>query len=71
MFSYVFNTSKHKLVEVSDCEILRHHDSRAMTYHDCVNHHDCHKMQIFSTNKQTTAYEVLSDTCYCAILRVL
>ena len=30
------------IVEVSDCDILRHHDSRIMTYHDCENYHDCH-----------------------------
>ena len=43
-------------VEVSDWDILRHHDSRIMTYHDCENYHDCHILQIFGTNKQAVVY---------------
>ena len=33
-------------VEVSDCEILRHHDYRAYRYYDCENYHDYHIMNI-------------------------
>ena len=40
------------MLEVTDCDILRHHDSRIMTYHDCENYNNCHKLQIFGTNKQ-------------------
>ena len=39
-----------KKLEVSDCGILRYHDSRIMTHHDCENHHDCHILQTFDTN---------------------
>ena len=42
---------------VSDCDILRHHDSRIMTYHDCENYHDCHVLQTFGTNKQAVVYK--------------
>ena len=31
---------------VSDCEILRHHNSRAHIYHDCENYHDYHNALI-------------------------
>ena len=55
---------------MSDCDILRHHDSRIMTYHDCENYHDCHIPQIFGTNKQAVVYKSLSNTCYCTILMV-
>ena len=42
-------------LEVSDCnDILRHHNSRIMTYHDC------HILQTFGTNKQAVVY---SNTC--------
>ena len=44
-------------LEVSDCDIFRHHDSRIMTYHDCENYHDCHILQIFGTNKQAVVYK--------------
>ena len=44
-------------LEVSDYDILRHHNSRIMTYHDCENYHDCHIMQIFGTNKQAVVYK--------------
>ena len=47
-------------VEVSDCDILRHHDSRIMTYHDCENYHDCHILQTFGTNKQAVVYKYLA-----------
>ena len=48
------------LLEVSDCDILTHHDSRIMTYHDCENYHDCHILQTFSTNKQAFVHKILS-----------
>ena len=48
----------YSMVEVSDCDILRHHDSRIMTYHDCENYHDCHILQIFGTNKQAVVYTI-------------
>ena len=45
------------ILEVSDCDILRHHDSKIMTYHDCENYHNCHILQIFGTNKQAVVYK--------------
>ena len=54
------------MLEVSDCDILRHHDSRIMTYHDCENYHDCHILQSFGTNK----HKILSNTCHWTILVV-
>ena len=42
---------------MSDCDILRHHDSRIMTYHDCESYHDFHILQIFGTNKQAAVYK--------------
>ena len=57
--------------EVSDCDILRHHDSRIMTYHDCENHHVCHILKTFGTNKQAVVYKILSNTCHCTILMVV
>ena len=45
------------IIEVSDCDILRHHDSRIMTYHDCENYHDCHILQLSGTNKQAVVYK--------------
>ena len=59
------------IVEVSDCDILRHHDSRIMTYHDCENHHDYHILQTFGTNKQAVVYKYFSNTCHCTILMVV
>ena len=50
------------MLEVSDCDILRHHDSRIMTYHDCENYHDCHLLQTFGINKQAVVYKILSNT---------
>ena len=50
------------VLEVNDCDILRHHDSRIMTYHDCENYHDCHILQTFGTNKHAVVYKILSDT---------
>ena len=44
-------------IEVSDCDILTHHDSRIMTYHDC------HILQTFGTNKQV----VHKITCHCTV----
>ena len=58
-------------LEVSDCDILRHHDSRIMIYHDCENYHDCHILRIFGTNKQAVVYKILSNTCQCTILMVV
>ena len=55
-------------VEVSDCDILRHHDSRIMTYHDCENHHYCHILQTFGTNKHAVVYKYFSNTGHCTIL---
>ena len=46
-----------KKIEVSDCDILRNHDSRIMTYHDYENYHDCHILQTFGTNKQVVVYK--------------
>ena len=43
-------------LEVSDCDILIHHNSR-ITYHNCENYHDCHILQIFGTNKQAVVYK--------------
>ena len=45
------------VLEASDCDILRHHDSRIMTYHDCENYHNCHILQLSGTNKQAVAYK--------------
>ena len=59
------------ILEVSDCDILRHHDSRIMTYHDCENYHDCHTLQIFGTNKQAVMYKIPSNTCHCIIPMVV
>ena len=56
---------------MSDYDILRHHDSRIMTYHDCENYHDCHILQIFGSNKQAVVYKILNNTCYCTILMVV
>ena len=36
-------------IEVSDCDISRHHG--------CENYHDCHTLQIFGTNKQAVVYK--------------
>ena len=47
---YMRNNGGYRL-EVSDFEILRYHDSRTYTYHDCENYHDYHIMLIFSTSK--------------------
>ena len=58
-------------VETSDCDILRHHDSRIMTYHDCENHHDYHILQTFGTNKQAVVYKYFSNTCHCTIPMVV
>ena len=56
---------------MSDCDILKHHDFRIMTYHDCENYHDCHTLQTFDTNKQAVVYKILSNTCHCTILMVV
>ena len=64
-------SSRRIILEVSDCDILRHHDSRIMTYHDCENYHDCHILQTFGTNKQAVVYKILSNTCHCTISMVV
>ena len=56
---------------MSDCDILRHHDSRIMTYHDCENHHGYHILQTFGTNKQAVVYKYFSNACHCTILMVV
>ena len=48
---------KSEVLEVSDCGLLGHHNSRIMTYHDCENYPDCHILQIFGTNKQAVVYK--------------
>ena len=58
-------------LHVSDCDILRHHDSRIMTYHDCENHHDCHILQTFGTNKEAVVYKYFTNTCHCIIPMVV
>ena len=35
-----FSGMCHDQLEVSNCDNLRHHDSRIMTYHDGENYHD-------------------------------
>ena len=57
-------------LEMSDCDSLRRHDSRIMTYHDCENYHDCHILLTFGTNKEAVVYKILSNTCHCTILMV-
>ena len=65
-------TSHVLLVEVSDCYILRHHDPRIMTYHDCENYHDFHILQIIGTklNKLLCIKFIAINTCHCTILMV-
>ena len=53
------------IVEVNDCDILRCHNSRIMTYHNC------HILQTFGTNKQAVVYKILSNTCHCTIPMVV
>ena len=43
-------------LEASNCDILRYHDSRIMTYQDYENYPDCHILQTFGTNKQAVVY---------------
>ena len=59
------------MLEVSDCDIVRHHNSRIMTCRDCENYHECHILQTFDTNKQAVVYKILSNACYCTILMVV
>ena len=53
---------------MSNCDILRYHDSRIMIYHYCENYHDCHILQIFGTNKQTVVYKVFSNIWHVTVL---
>ena len=39
------------ILGVNNCEILRDHDSRAFTYHDCENYHDYYIMPTSITNR--------------------
>ena len=44
-------------LEVSNCDILRHHGSRIVIYHNCENYHECHILQTFGTNKRDVVYK--------------
>ena len=44
-------------LEVSNCDILRHHDFRIITYQDGENYPDCHMLQTFDTSKQAVVYK--------------
>ena len=46
-------------VGVSDCETLRHYNSRSMINHDRENYNDCHYYN--ETNKQATANKFLTE----------
>ena len=42
LVTYMHEQPKRRILGVSDCDILRHHDSRAYIHHDYENYHDYH-----------------------------